>query len=550
MGLAIRIAVATTDGLWLDELHTAWTIDNGLAGVAARAAWGNQSPIFFWLTWIVHQAVTVLTFNAESPLSFRFVSLIAGCGSLLLISFLVWQWTESRLATLVAVWLAAVDTSMIFYATEARSYALMQLLALVQVWLFWRWLNQFSDAEDALSEGIGHDEVHSQHLISPRRLVDDVRLAVATSLTIFLHPTSFWLIAAETLFVLILFGFDWLQRKSGRKIVDFSRLKYSALVTGLFTLALLVPVMPLFVTLLSSRSNWAPISDWFHLLAKLNLQLRWGLLMPLAFLLVFRAFNGNRRKSSTANGRSSSLMERSNWLPVLVTCWIVVPIVGVGLLDALRWAPMANMRFIQVGMIAFPVMAAVCIRRSPQSWQKLVLTFAILIGSLVTNPWPISAISSGEIPQFRWEDWDSPIREINRYQDIATAPIFLFANLLEDHRAFERANLSLQDYLRFPLNAVPKVDADQRSIFCYPTLDRHPFLLVDLEQASNRRNAWLIVRGDQNLAAEIAFDLIEQLRKYSKEQDQDENWTIRQACFEQSPWNDIKLFFVSLDPNF
>ena len=41
------------DSLWLDELHTAWCAIGPLDEVAERAAMGNQSPVFYWLEWLL-----------------------------------------------------------------------------------------------------------------------------------------------------------------------------------------------------------------------------------------------------------------------------------------------------------------------------------------------------------------------------------------------------------------------------------------------------------------------------------------------------------------
>jgi hypothetical protein len=304
-------------------------------------------------------------------------------------------------------------------------------------------------------------------------------------------------------------------------------------------------LLPYLIDLLAGRGKWEPISDWSRLLADLNLQLRWGALMPLMFWFVFRAVNENRASSSETRERSNFQPDRFNRHLMFVGCWIAFPIVGVCILDLTGWAPMANARYVQVSLIGFPILAATCIKGSRQLWQRLFLMIAIMAGSLVTNPWQLAAISSGKFPQFRWEDWESPIREIEQNQDFAKAPIFLFANMLEDRDALNRADSKLQQYLKFPLQAVSKGDFGPRSIFCYPTLDRATFLLADLEYVREQQGAWLIVRGDDNLVAEIVSDLMEQLQASLPEEGQNANWTIRQAVFEQSPWNDVRLILLS-----
>ena len=50
-GVGIR-GWQTTESLWLDELHTGWTVAGTWSDVSDRAAAGNQTPCYFWFIWI------------------------------------------------------------------------------------------------------------------------------------------------------------------------------------------------------------------------------------------------------------------------------------------------------------------------------------------------------------------------------------------------------------------------------------------------------------------------------------------------------------------
>ncbi len=50
LALAVRIQQAG-ESLWLDELHTAWTVSGGIGELPHRAAMGNNSPLYFLLPW-------------------------------------------------------------------------------------------------------------------------------------------------------------------------------------------------------------------------------------------------------------------------------------------------------------------------------------------------------------------------------------------------------------------------------------------------------------------------------------------------------------------
>src|SRR6478672_5531677 len=60
------------ESLWLDELHTAWCAIGPLANVQPRAEIGNQSPLFFWLEWLMVKLL------GENDLAVRLPSIVAG----------------------------------------------------------------------------------------------------------------------------------------------------------------------------------------------------------------------------------------------------------------------------------------------------------------------------------------------------------------------------------------------------------------------------------------------------------------------------------------
>lgn len=138
--LAVIIAVGLwlrgtqlADSLWLDELHTDWGTGGGLSQVADRAAQGNQPPLYFWLVWLVRRVV-------DSEAALRLVSLTASG----LVPLVFWRLTKSigresfpPAAVLLAAWWWASDDVAIFFGQEARPYALVQLLALLQFAAGW-----------------------------------------------------------------------------------------------------------------------------------------------------------------------------------------------------------------------------------------------------------------------------------------------------------------------------------------------------------------------------------------------------------------------------
>ncbi len=113
--------------LWLDELHTSWTVAGTWDQIPERAAAGNQSSGYFYLLW------PLVSTLGHSEWVFRLLSLL----SLALCAGLI-HWRLSSLengrplmAAACVLAFVSVERIQLFYATEARVYGLCQWLGLL-----------------------------------------------------------------------------------------------------------------------------------------------------------------------------------------------------------------------------------------------------------------------------------------------------------------------------------------------------------------------------------------------------------------------------------
>ena len=134
VAVALRLP-AMGESLWVDELHTAWTIAGGLRELPQRSAIGNHSPVYFLLPWLSVQVLGLHEFAVRLP------SLLAGTALVPAIYCVARRWSGSRTAAVVAATLAVIDPDFILFASEARPYACVQLAAVLQVGLFWGRVN-------------------------------------------------------------------------------------------------------------------------------------------------------------------------------------------------------------------------------------------------------------------------------------------------------------------------------------------------------------------------------------------------------------------------
>lgn len=123
-------SVTLGDSLWLDELHTSWVVAGPLSDVASRAAEGNQGPVYFWLVWFIVRLM------GDHEWVIRLPSLIASVAALGTIALIARRYLDvDRSVALLVISLGAIDPHLVFYAREARPYALVQWLAALHLGL-------------------------------------------------------------------------------------------------------------------------------------------------------------------------------------------------------------------------------------------------------------------------------------------------------------------------------------------------------------------------------------------------------------------------------
>ncbi|TWU43352.1 hypothetical protein Q31b_23910 [Novipirellula aureliae] len=129
LSLTLRIP-ASSESLWVDELHTAWTISGSFPEVSPRAAAGNQQAFYFQALWLWGKI------GGQDEVTLRATSAIAVSLSCSLL-FLFVSRRESRkrqggmLCGTAAGLLLAVDGHSIYFGTELRPYAIVILMATI-----------------------------------------------------------------------------------------------------------------------------------------------------------------------------------------------------------------------------------------------------------------------------------------------------------------------------------------------------------------------------------------------------------------------------------
>ena len=509
----VRWLIAANEPLWLDELHTCWTVTGELGDVYRRSLSGNQTPLYFWLNWAVAQAF------GETELSVRLISLAAGTATIFAAGWLVVRWTGSTIGAVATSILIALDIEFIYYATEARPYALIQFLGLAQVALFWRMIVCESSAKFRGAPELGDPDAHSSqsnihqtNKHSRAHWLGSLALSLVTALLFYTHYTSAWLMIAEVSFVGVLLGVDPTFRRPKLKRV---------LMVMVATIVLLIPAIPQLSQIMQRRSNWSSVSSISDLLAQQAMPIAVWVLIPAVVLAIATAAGAQKFQ---ADSEAKTKM-RTDWPRLLCFAflWATLPTTGVVALDHFQLAPMALARYTLVGTVAMPLFAGLAIGFAGHRRIRTLLAIALITLSLIQSEATLgkfvtSGFDTGELPGLRWEDWRTPIQEINRNQSKRNQPVLLASNLIEDADAFNDPDTQFQEYLRFPVSGLDRIEnqvlsggdkTDGKEIIAIPTMLVEHVRDSEIKKIKSSGGAWLIVRAmNRELPVEIEEEVV------------------------------------------
>jgi hypothetical protein len=462
-GIFIRFDAAT-EPMWLDECHTAWTVDaEAVAEVTARAADGNQPPLYFLVVWGITNAIGL------SEFSLRLVSLIASSGVLILAPLWARKLTNRWSAAILVAGLVAFDGQFIYYATEARSYAMVQLVGLIQAIFFWRALHR-----------------------ETRTATSFFDIAAWTLFSIALpliHYTSVWVLIAEGLVLLIA---CFLRRQVPLKF----------LVAGFVIGAAIISRWQDVATVFERRSNWSTVSSTGQLWLDVEPWLVHWVLIPMGFafaawLLKFIQPGANETPKENQQGLILWI-----WIGV----WALIGPAGIAIADWTGVAPLSLVRYSIVSWIAIAVFASLCLRMFAPS-VAWVVAGIVLLSSFFGNWWAAELVETGRLPIFRSEDWVTTVSQLA--ESDSSEPILQLGDVLEDIDAMTNRDARFQRYLTFPLlgaDAIQGGKLDHARISAVPTwnfgLDGN-----QCRSVHKAKGCWLVVRGELDYALIIPQEL-------------------------------------------
>ena len=131
-GGALRALTSGAQSLWFDELVTVSLLRGGFGAMLDAIPTSERTPyLYYVLAWpVVHLL-------GDGEVGARALSVAVGTATIPM-AYLAGRELASRRVGLVTAALVAVNPMLVWYAQEARSYALLAFLATTGLWLFAR----------------------------------------------------------------------------------------------------------------------------------------------------------------------------------------------------------------------------------------------------------------------------------------------------------------------------------------------------------------------------------------------------------------------------
>lgn len=484
-GLLFRLTDISRS-LWLDELHTSWTVQQGPTEVISRAADGNQTPLYFLAVWVITSVL------GESELTLRIFSVLCGLGLTVLISLITWRWTRSWGATLMVSLIAAADPYWIEYSQEARVYSALMLVSTMQIFFF---VEACWPGGDLRAAGDSRGQIPDE-LSQPGWLgISWTRWGLILTATVgcYVHLTSVLLTGSIYLYWFVL---D-LNRKSPWRSKDWNRLLDPVLI-GFCCL----PLIALIDQVSDRRSNW----ELFVTDAQWSPALRfqgWMYLGPGMLLVVLSAMRKQYRN------------RKALLIPASLVALYLLPILIAWILFKTGAAPLYHQRYFLSGWPAIVLFWSVAIGRI-RVFSRMMngLILLLVIG------WCSWTLASDNHLGLFWlrggtspfdSGWKRAVDELNGRCDTSDL-VILFSNLIEDSRLndpelSEVSRRRLARYCLFPLNGIYRAATDQQ--IPGPTLIRPRFQLEDIQPMVESRRVFLVIRGNGPITSDILNEFAE-----------------------------------------
>jgi hypothetical protein len=441
--------------LWIDELHTSWTIQGGFTDVIPRGNAGNQAPLYYFIL----KAITELAGPSESVLrSFSVISTIACIA--LMAGWGVMKKVDPVLLGVVMV-MFATDRLVTLFALEARPYAFLMFLTILLFTL---------------------QTTRIQHF--PSWVLKEVMWTLCATAMFYTHYTALPIIAVLFLSRVVLRNDNQIPRK-------ILTLQFVTIV------AFAIGRLDHFASVFALRDNWAtfirPEQATLAALAT-SFPIIALVLIPCSLLLLDRHLQKQQAIIKPENRAERSPSDSS--IKTLLM-WGLLPLLTAWICTRFAWVNWFFPRYLITIAPAFYLLFCAVISRLQQPVIKTAcLLIAIsawgVLGHSVTERYLAETVT------VKRESWKQIVQYLNA--QTGSGNVLLMSGLIEDPQlaapqVVQSGRVPLQQYCQFPVRGLYSLEqrwnVTALSSADTSTATLQPYLMSP--------RTWVIVRGSNRI---------------------------------------------------
>lgn len=384
LGLFLRVYGLGSESMWHDEINSINTAKLDFFGIIEKHLYHGHPPLHYVL---LHYWIDLF---GDSEVSTRFLSAILGS----LAVFMIYKVGSVLFDKETGIWgslLLAVCVFQIRYSQEVRMYSLMVLLTSFSFYFFIQMLKR-------------------------KKTIDLVGYILSSSLLMYAHSFSFFLIIAQNIY----FTISLLSRKALK--LDLKKW----ILLQVILIVLCIPRLSVLINLTGAigeikKATWIPLPSLHSVLVSF-IQYSGSRLLLLLFVALscFSVITYKTARAGIGEGHSfpyAQSQSPSTYLAgiggfYLLLVWLLTPIVLPFIVSVLL-APIYWTRYTIGGSLAFYLLVARGLRNIPYKYAKLASVGTIVALSLVNI-----RTYYVEVNKDQWRDVASYLDENARYENL------------------------------------------------------------------------------------------------------------------------------------
>ena len=495
LGLFFRIFEKTPASLWTDEFATYWISSApSLSECISRAApTQGQSPFFYIIEWMVLKNAP----HTENTL--RLISLISSLISIGLVYFIAISMFKKPIPpseeaeenekpssnhkitkspnykiiyipAIFAALLFAVDTQQIYYAQEARPYALGIMFALFSQLFFMR-------------------------LIKHRSVYNETLYIIFSALIVYTHYIIGTMLLVQNIWALFLICKPDKREQSDKRQTAITFINWVKI--QIILIAVIFPLLFHLIPIMRQSSKWNWLRSGTFLDTAKILGTLFNPLIVIMFGIVFiviSLYKGDARNTA------KFIKNRTFYFLFL---WFLVPPLFAYFASKYLNTSILDARYMTLSLIPFYLFAAYCINALSNQQAKIFLMSFILfayLGGVLSPAFKKEGRFTYHVPH----DWRAAISHLNKHVRFGDV-IILRSGYVKENWAPGTNNPIILDYVKAPLNSFyfapvmqPVNHANQKktlniyNMTYTKEVDFYPYYDLIFDNCARRKRVWIM----------------------------------------------------------